>query len=236
MSDLVNVITATIAAKTEEANAIASEVAAATVNVNKQIRDLREDAETDDEKVQKWQAFVADLDAKREQATKAIDAYLAEKIGAASMSDEERDEKKSAFTALRDEIRAAEKLLAMQGDEGKAAAESLPDLLNFSGRKSGSGGGSQGPRPRLAHATVNGEDVWETRTNKDGDEEQFVTFTVLAQHISKDSGAKVGARDLQAAAFEEAGTNDLSTVTEVDFGFSADGNNYRVVVFPRQAE
>lgn len=236
MSDLVNVISATIAAKTEEANAIASEVAAATVNVNKQVRDLREDPETDDEKIAKWQAFVADLDAKREQATKAIDAYIVEeKIGATQMSDETRDEKKSAYTALRDEIRAAEKLLAMQGDEGARAAENLPELLNFSGRKSG-GGGSQGPRPRLSAATVNGEDVWETRTNKDGEEEQFVTFTILAQHISKDSGVKVGARDLQAAAFEEAGTNDLSTVTEVDFGFSADGNNYRVVVFPRQAE
>ena len=237
MSDLVNIIVSTISEKIEAANAIATEVAAATVNVNKQVRDLREDSETEDEKVQQWQKFVADLDAKREQATKVIDAYLAEQIGAAQMSDEERDAKKATYTEYRDEIRAAEKLLAMQGDEGAKAAENLPDLLNFSGRKSGSGGGgSQGPRPRLAAATVNGEDVWAERTNKDGEVENFVTFTILAQHISKDSGIKVGARDLQSAAFEEAGTNDLSTVTEVDFGFSADGNNYRVVVFPRQAE
>lgn len=236
MSDLVNIIVSTISEKIEAANAIATEVAAATVNVNKQVRDLREDPETEDEKVQQWQKFVADLDAKREQATKVIDAYLAEQIGAATMSDETRDEKKAEYMSLRDEVRAAEKLLAMQGDEGQTAAENLPELLNFSGRKSGSGGGSQGPRPRLEAATVNGEDVWAERTNKDGEVEQFVTFTVLAQYVSKDSGAKVGARDLQAAAFEEAGTNDLSTVNEVDFGFSADGNNYRIVVYPRQAE
>ena len=233
MSDLTQMIVSTITSATERANAIADKVAAATTNVNKQIRDLRQDEDTTDAKVQAYQKFVEDLDAKREAATKQIDEYLAEQIGATKMSDEERDALRDEYNGLRDEVRTAEKLLRMQ--PGGADVE-LPALNNFSGRKSSSSGTVGWRRPRLSADTVNGEDIYVTKKNKDGEDVRSVTFTVLAQHITKDSGTKVTPRELQEVAFEEAGTTDLSTVKEVTFGYSADGNNYEVTVFPKGSD
>ena len=210
-----------------QANAIAEKIAASRVNVNKMFHDWRDTDEPTDERVQKFQAYREDLLNRLEQAEKALrEIYVSEVAETSAMSDEDYEAAKKEHADLRTKINATVKFLEMQPG-GAEAAKSLPDVLGISGRKTG-GTGTGGKRPRLAHATVNGETV----QNDEGN----VTFTLLAQHISKAAGEKVGPRDLQEAAFETAGTNDLSTVSEVEFGYSVNGQNFTVAVFPRQAE
>lgn len=235
MTDLTTMLAEKITADVERANAITDKVAAATTNVNKQLHDLRNDKDTTDEAVRKYQAFIADLDARREQATSAIEAHLRDNVlKVAAMGEDERATLRSEYDTLRDEINTALKLLKMYDEDG-SVTNGIPALRNFSGRK-GSGGASGGKRPRLGAATVNDEDVFTEKTDKDGNTVRHVTFTILAQNISKDAGEKVTPRMLQEAAFEEAGTDDLSTVSEVDFGYSVNGKNYRIKVWPASAD
>lgn len=234
MSDLIQMILPTIVEKIERGNALAEKHAASATNVNKTLKQAREDENSEIPEVVKYQAYVNDLSEKIHAATEQINGLLTENLGLGSkFSEEEREKDKTEHAAIRDEVNTATKLLRMQAG-GEEALADIPSLRNFSGRAS-SGGGSGAKRPRLDTATVNGEAVFDTR-EKDGETIEYVTFTILATHLSKINAAKakVTPKMLQEAAFETAGTDDLSTVTEVDFTYSVDGENFDVVVYPVQ--
>lgn len=225
MSDFIATAVEMIRTATDAANAVAQRVAASTVNVNKQVHDILKGEDTTDPVILKWRAYDEEIAAKREQARAKAEAYAKENmLNVESLSDEEREAAKSEYDMYRTQrnsvLKALEAMPGFNADE-----HNIADLLTFSGRKGSSGGaGTGGKRPRLASATVNGEEV----ANEDGK----VTFTLIAQHITKDSGTKIGPRDLQEAAFDAAGTDDLSTVTSVEFVISAGDNNYDVTVIP----
>jgi hypothetical protein len=116
-----------------------------------------------------------------------------------------------------------------------------PELPNLRGGTSKSTKGQGGKRPRLASITVDGEEISKTVT-KDNVDTKVVNFTLAAQHMSKVTKSKVEVSDLQKAAFESAGTDDLSTLggLAVSFNYSVtvDGKttDFAVVAIPRQAD
>lgn len=229
-NNILDALAATIAEKSEEANAIVERNATVSVKA-KDRKAWREDENNDNESVQKYQAYVNDLNAKIMAAEDQINALYDSLHNVTTVSDEDRAADKETHKSLRDEVTLATKLFTAMGGD----TSTLPTFRNFSGG-AGKSGGTGTKRPRIAAATVNGEDVTATRTTKDGEEETFVTFSVLAQTIGKDAGTKVTPKMLHEAAFDAAGTDDLSTVAEVAFNFSAEGKSYDVVIFPSQSE
>lgn len=217
------------------ANAIATEVAASGSGVNRQIKDLREnpDSVTDAslaDAIRKWAETDEALAQKRAENRDKIDSMIAEHEGLTAMDDDTRSEKHDEYKTARSAATTARKLLETMPGYDASWVEDVPALLNFStgkpsGQRSGGTGGG-GFRPRLASATVNGEDV-----SVDGK----VTYTVIAQHVTKISGTKVQPRELQEATLETAQAENFDNLTEVDFVYSVDGDNFDISVTFRTA-
>lgn len=225
----------TVTTQVEEANTIAQEVASSGANANKLVHDLRNDDETEDEQIKKFQTFAAEVEAKLEAAREQIDAYIVANHLPDALSEDEVAERKVKYDGLKKSVREIGSMLKAQEGYSDEWLADVPAMLSFSGRKSGGGGGTGTKRPRLASVTVNGDEVTAERKNKAGETEHYVNFTVLANELTtKDQ--KVSPRDLQEAAFTAAGTDDLSTVSEVSFNFTVGEENYEINVFPRQAE
>ena len=216
-----------------KANAIAEEVKNSRVNVGKVVHEIRKDENTTDETVKAYQAWEAKANALFEKKRKEIDEYIKTNLVKSSeMSDEVFEQKKAEYSEHKKNYNNALKMAAMLPGYDKDTFSDVPSLLTLSGGTSATTG--TGPkRPRLASITVNGEDIF---VEKDTDEGKVrsATFTVAAAHISKDSGTKVAPSDLSAAAFEAAGTDDLSTVASVEFNYSSNGKEYAIVAFPVQ--
>lgn len=228
MSDLRTLAVQMYADQVTAANAIAQEVSASSGGVNRQIKDIRDDEETTDANILKYREARDALMQRAAEMREKIEAYIIERDGLAAMSDETRKEKQDEYKALRQSATAARKLLELQPGYDETWLADVPELLNFStgkpaGQRASSGGSF---RPRLASATVNGEDV-----SKDGK----VTFTILAATLStKDH--KVGPRDLQEAALKEANAEDFSSVRDVDFVYSVNGENYEISIVLKVAD
>ena len=235
-NDLITMLLDKARTEIEQGNALAERWQAANSGINKAIRDAREDENTTDENVRRYQEHAEKLRAALEDARTKIDAYLAEKLGAAQMTDEEKAQVKEQHRAHKTNANTALKFIRDQfGDEGEAAiaAANLPSILGLSGSRS-SGGGTGTIRPRLHSVTVNGEEIRGEKTDKEGNVVPYVNMTLVAEHISKMSGTKVGPKELNEALLEECG-GDLNSVTDVDFNYSVNGTDYHLVVIPQAA-
>lgn len=235
-TDVFGVVKVMVADQINKANAIAEEVRDSRVNVGKVVHEIRTDPETEIEWVKEFQEWLAKANAAIEAKTKAIDERIkAEKVKASEMSDEVYEAKKAEYATLKKGATDAQKLAANLPGYDPAVFADLPALLTLSGGTSGAATGTK--RPRLSNLTVNGEEVFVLKDVKDSDEKvKSYTFTAAAAHISKDSGVKVQPSDLSAAAFAAAGTDDLSTVNDVEFNYSANGKEYSITAVPAQGE
>ena len=221
----------------EEANKHAERVANSSTNIGKLVQDLREDENTQDEKIKEFQTWVEKIDATREAGVSKINEYIATLI---PKNDIDVDAEKAAYGDLKDQISGASQVLKSMHVE---IPEDYPTLKNLRGGNTGAGG-SSGPKPRVGLVTVNGEAIQkEVKVKKNGKEtgetKLSSNFTLAAQHLSKASGTKVEAADLQSATFEAAGTTDLKSLPaghEISFSFSAGDKNYNVSVFTQDAK
>lgn len=205
------------------ANEAADEYKALTADSAKRMADIL-NASTD-ERIVAWRnnrdevmAKIAEAEAQlklqEEQAQEYAQSLMAE-------TDGDPKEVRDRYTELRreaDSIRKGIELIVRDPEAVQAAIEShgIEEVISLRGtRTKGAATGIR--RPRLAAATVNGEDV----ADKNGN----VTMTTLAAAISRQYG-KVTADDIRNAAFAAAGTDDLNSLdsgTVVEFGFTVPG-------------
>ena len=218
-----------------KANAIAEEVKNSRVNVGKVVAEIRKDENTTDETVKKYQVWEEKALATLEEKRKAIDEYIKTNLVKASeMSDEVFEAKKSEYGEHKKNYNNAVKMAKMLPGYSDDVFSDVPALLTLSGGTSSASG--TGPRrPRLASISVNGEDIFVEKKGEDGEVTHSATFTAAAAYISKDSGTKVQPSQLSSAAFEAAGTEDLSTVNDVEFNFSVEGKDYAIHAIPVQS-
>lgn len=170
-------------------------------------------------------ALVGRIDAANE---KDIPTPSADEVAAAEKS----------LTELRDQAKPMVNLLKAYG--GSEWQDDVPASLKAK-RKSGSGG-STGKRPRLASVTirdtVSGEHVWQSEANSDEASDR-PSFTNAARVITSHAGHgnSVSVADLQAHAFEVAGTQDLSEVAgSIQFTVTCGKGHYEVEVEPAKSD
>jgi len=234
MSEVFGVVKVMVSDQINRANKIAEEIANSRVNVGKVVHEIRQDENATDPEVKKYQEFVAKAEAAMEDRRKKIDEHIKTNLVKASeMSDEVFEQKKAEYLELKKGAQSAQKLAALIPGFSPEVFADVPALQTLSG---GTAGGATGTkRPRLSFLSVNGEEVFVTKKADDGTESKSYTFTNAAAFISKAAGTKVSPSDLSAAAFEAAKTDDLSTVNDVEYSYSVDGQSYMVKVIPAQS-
>ena len=235
-TDVFGVVKAMVTEQVTEANKIAQEVQNSRVNVNKVTHELRTDPETTVDWIKDFQTWLEKAQAAIEDRTNKVNERIkSELVSASEMSDEVYEQKKAQYAELKKAAQNAQKLAAALPGYAPEVFSDVPALITLSGGTSGAATGTK--RPRLSNLTVNGEEVFTLKDVKDSDEKvKSYTFTAAAAHISKDAEAKVQPSDLSAAAFAAAGTDDLSTVTDVEFNYSVNGKEYTITAIPAQSE
>lgn len=242
-NDLVTAVTSTLVTLVTEANEAAKKHSAATVDTKSLIHEILFDNETTDETILKFRAW-------HEQANAAI---LAEESKAAEYAQgtmpkgEEVDTEalKASYTEKKSQVTAAIKLLKTLPGFTEEWLKDVPELKTLRGGTAGTGSGTGGKRPRIANLWIgdaagnNFQRVYEVKG--EGDKATEVSnFTLLAKFLSAKERAntKVEVKDIQAAAFAAAGTDDLKSLDGkvFEFSFSAgkagEEKNYMVRVAP----
>jgi hypothetical protein len=232
-NDVFGVVATMVEDNVAKANAIADEVQKSRVNVGKVVHEIRKDEATTDERVKSFQKNMEKANAQIEKWTKEIDEYIkTELVQTSTMTDEVYEAKKAEYAELKKGINAALKLAANLPGYTDETFKGVTPLQTLSGGTSGAATGTK--RPRLASLTIDGEEVFTTKETDEGQVKSY-TFTAAAAHLStKDN--KVNPSDLSAAAFAAAGTDDLSTVNDVEFVYSANGKDYAFTVIPQQSK
>jgi hypothetical protein len=227
-----------------EADALFKKVQAAD-NLGSLVSEVRDTKETDDENILAFRNFKEDLLSKLNAAEDKIDAYItATYVKPDDTVDVEKV--KAEHKELVKITRTIRQLLEQLDSEN--ATVGLPDVKNVSGRAVSSASGTGTKRPRLSKIVVDGEEVFAMKDEKDGTKTQVTSFTVLAAWLSKRvserfglKGFKVEPSVLSRMAFEEAKTDDLSTVNGpiVFAGTFGEGDNLltfkSIEVTPRQS-
>lgn len=218
-------IVASIVDTIEKANASAAKIGAATTDVSKLDNEAISDPNTTDEDLRKFQTWKEALLAKLEAETvKALAKAKANREATQGGEFDVEAEKVTHKALVAKAKQAREFYLNTLPGTSEDDLKGIPDVKNLRGGKS-SGGSSGGKRPRIERASwkVSESDNW-TAAEKDGKnakgEDVTVTnFTVLAQALSSHFDTKVEPKDLHAAAFDAAGTDDLNTLNGRVFDF-----------------
>lgn len=217
-----------------KANQIADEIQKSRVNVGKVVHEIRDIAETEDAKVLKYRENMKKANEQIEKWTQEVEAHIkANLVSASQMDDATYEAKKAEYASLKKSAQDAQKLAANLPGYSEAVFANLPALVTLSGGTS-TGTGTGPKRPRLASLTIDGEEVFTLKENDKGEKVKSYTFTAAAQKLSTKEN-KVLPSDLSNAAFEAAGTDDLSTVSVVEFNYSVNGTDHTIVAYPQQA-
>lgn len=203
--EIVNALAAIVAERVEAANAVAEKISKTTGTVNKDAKDVRETSELPwlveyRARVEKQQAAML---AEREAIMARIKAEVL-KVESATPEEEEaaKEEYKTLAKAAREAMKAAKETATVLG----LTSPEFPALLTLAGKERAAGSGTGTRRLRFAEVTVNGEKV--------------KNLSAIASKIHSDTGVKVTAGDLQKALFAEAGTEDMSKISDVNFLWS----------------
>ena len=214
------------------ANTIADEVASSRVNVGKVVSEIRK--ESDDPAVVKYRERADKIEAELDRMAKEIEADIkARLVPTSKMSEEVYEAKKLEWKELKKKADNTLKLAKdLPGYEEKYF-EGVTPVKTLAGGTVGTTSGTK--RPRLAFLSIDGAECFTMKKKEDGTEEKSYTFTNAALVISKAAKVKVSPSDLSAAAMEAAKTDDLSTVNEVEFSYSVNGQGYMIKANPAQA-
>jgi len=164
-----------------------------------------------------------DLIAKAEGILATIDKSNEDKVE--KPTDSQVESAKAELGSLKDQAKAALQFLI--GAYGEGAKELMPTSL-----KAKRGGGSKGAtgikRPRMQAILVqdkDGEMLVHLQVGADKPENK-PTFSALAKWLSDTTDTKVETPALQDAAFDAAGTKDLSSVDKVEFSVTIKDAHY----------
>lgn len=228
MSEILDMVLATATEQTNKANEIADKILAATTDRTKRVHEIRTDENTQDEKVKAFQEWFDKANAKIEEQVAAIEEYIKTTL-LASVDESEVETLREQYKELKTGVSTALNFAKTVPGYSEEALANVPDLKSLRGGTSGAGTGGKRPRVERMSFSTNSEGPW-TEVDKDGK----TNFTLMAQRLSKESGTKVEVKDLQSAAFEAAGTDDLSTLNGrvFSFAYSAGDKNYFVKVQP----
>jgi len=143
-------------------------------------------------------------------------------------SDEQVESAKATLSSLKEQAKAA--LTFLVGAYGEGAKDLMPASL-----KAKRGGGSKGAsgikRPRMQGIVVtdtSGDVLLHLQAGAEKPEDK-ATFSALAKWLTDKSGEKIETPTLQNAAFDAAGTKDLSTVDKVEFSQTIKDEHYFIV-------
>lgn len=229
-----------IVSLTEQANASVAEISAHTTDVTKVVHDYLTDENTTDEKIKKFQAWKEELLAKLEQEESKAYEYAKEKVAAAQDDSFDVEAAKKSHKELAEKVKTARKFyLTTLPGTSEDDLKGVPDLKTLRGGTAGGGTGSK--RPRVNSISIrqseseNWTEVSKQGKNAKGEEVTVTNFTVLAQELSKIGKTKVEPKDVQAAAFEAAGTDDLNSLDGkvFEFAYSAGEKNVFVKIQPK---
>ena len=185
----------------DKANAIAVEAKNALGNSAKQIKEYREDPETTDETVRKFQQDTAKIYAKLEELTVKVNDHIKSVLGTATWSDETTEAKRKEYKEYKSAATEAFKAVANMNKILGLPEPEMPELLTFSGSTAKGGSGTGTRRLRFDRVEVNGEVV--------------KNLSAVAQKIKSASGATVSAKDLQSAVFETAKSDDMDVIASL---------------------
>lgn len=206
---------------TTEANEIAARIGAATTDRTKAIHDMLTEESPKDETIAKWQDFhekaLAQLAAEEAKAY----AYAESKLPAQDADAVKADQEK--HKVLVEQVKSALNYAKKIPGYSEEALKDVPALKNLRGKDTGKGG-SKRPRIERAAFRVGTKAPWteakQTKTEEDGTEVDVTNFTVLALALKDAFKTKVEVKDLQAAAFAAAGTDDLGSLNGKVFDFA----------------
>lgn len=183
----------------------------------KAVAEIRTDESTTDEKVKAWQEreekVMAALNAEREK----INAYIRENLVKVN-SDYDETADVETVKELNGKIVAMRKYMEGVGATDEDFTE-FPESKSLRGAGKGGSGGTGAKRPRLSSIEYS-LDNGKTYVDAAPGEDDPTTFSALAGVLRGVTGKKVEVKDLQAAIFQEAGTDDLSTKQGQDFSAS----------------
>ena len=183
----------------------------------KLVAEIRTDEATTDEKVKAWQEreekVMAALNAEREK----INAYIRENLVKVN-SDYDETADVETVKELNGKIVAMRKYMEGVGATEEDFAD-FPESKSLRGAGKGGSGGTGAKRPRLSSIEYS-LDHGKTYVDAAPGEDDPTTFSALAGVLRGVTGHKVEVKDLQAAIFQEAGTDDLSTKQGQDFSAS----------------
>lgn len=238
MSDMITLVKATLTEATNNANALADKIGAATTDRSKRVHEILSDSTTEDENVKKFQEWEEKLLASLEEQREKVAAYVTEKY-LTEVSEEEVTALKEQYKAAKEQVVTARKFAATIPGFTDETLKDVPELKNLRGGSTGSGSGGKRTRvERIGISTDDGKtytDIHETvKDAKTGEDVDKANFTIAAKWLSKDAKSKVEVKDLQAAAFEAAKTDDLSSLNGkiFDFAYSVGDKRYFVKVQP----
>lgn len=243
LNPMVEMVRVTVTDQIEKANALVKTINENTTDKGKLVHDIRTDENSTDEKVKEFQAWFQQAEAAIAKKVAEIDGYILSNLMPKS-EPVDVEALKTQHKALKDSIKAA--LTFVQSVPGyNADSFKVPDLANLRGGTS-SGTGQGGKRPRLNRIWVNvdgskgeGTLISKATKNAKGEDVEVSNFTLAAAAIGKATKSKVEVKDLQAAAFAAAKTDDLSTlggqVFEYFFeaGEKENRKNVKVTVEPK---
>jgi hypothetical protein len=225
-------IVASITSLTDEANVVASRISAATTDKTKLVHDILTDEETTDEKIKAFQSWKEALLAKLEEEEAKAREHAATLLPTGEETDVDKD--KATYKELADKVKTARKFyLTTLPGATEDDLKDVPALKTLRGGTASSGGGK---RPRVqrisyrASTTENWTEVSKQAKNAKGEDVTVTNFTVLAQELHKVYKAKVEVKDLQAAAFDAAGTDDLNSLDGKVFEFATSVGDKTVFV------
>jgi hypothetical protein len=243
---MVQMVMTTVTEQVNKANALVKTINENTTDKGKLVHDIRTDENVTDDKVREFQKWFAQAEAAIAKRVSEIDEHIKANLLPKS-EDVDVEALKVQHKALKDSVKAAltfvQSIPAYDPETFK-----VPDLANLRGGTS-AGTGQGGKRPRLNRIWVNldgsegnGTLISKDTKNAKGEDVTVSNFTLAAAHIGKATKSKVEVKDLQAAAFAAAKTDDLSTLggSVFDYYFEAgtDANrkNVKVTVEPKGDE
>jgi len=236
-NDMIKMLATGLKTQTEQHNTLADEIGALTGDRTKLVHDRITDENTEDETIQTYQEWLDAAQAELEAQATAIRAYVADKYLPA-IDETAVESKRTEMQSLAAQIKAARKFAStIPGFKDEDLAE-VPPLKNLRGGTAGGGTGSKRPRFNRISYRIAGQDEWiavETTKDVKGESVIVTNLSLLAITLKDVFKHKVEVKDLQAAAFAEAGTDDLSTLggTVLEFGFTVGETNIEVQAEPK---